>query len=171
MPGIILDAMARLTHVDGKGRARMVDVSDKKATRREATARGGVRLSREAFDLVKRNGLAKGDVLAVAQVAGIQAAKKTWDLIPLCHPLPLDGVQVGLRLDEPTLTVSIEARVRTRGVTGVEMEAMAAVAVAGLAVYDMVKAVDRTARIGEIRLIEKKGGRSGHFRGEPPENP
>lgn len=156
--------MARLTHVDSKGKARMVDVGRKAPTRREAVARADVSLSKEAFELVRRNRAAKGDVLAVAQLAGIQAAKKTWDLIPLCHPLPLDGVEVHLELDARRRLVLIEARARTRAATGVEMEALTAAAVAGLTVYDMVKAVDRTAVVGEIRLIAKRGGRSGSFR-------
>src|SRR5688572_13664148 len=115
---------ARLSHVDRKGKARMVDVTAKAATRREAVARGAVTMSREAFDLVRRNRAAKGDVLAVAQLAGIQAAKRTWELIPLCHPLPLDGVDVTLDLDPSAACVRIEARARTRAATGVEMEAL-----------------------------------------------
>ena len=156
--------MPKLSHVDRKGRARMVDVGRKRATAREALARGSVTMSRVAFDRVARNRLAKGDVMAVARLAGIQAAKKTWELVPLCHPLPLDGVDVDLALDGASRRVLIEARARARAVTGVEMEALVAVAVAGLAVYDMVKSVDREATIGEIRLIEKRGGKSGLFR-------
>jgi cyclic pyranopterin phosphate synthase len=156
--------MARLSHVDSAGKARMVDVSRKAPTRREATARGSVTLSQEAFDLIRRNRAAKGDVLAVARIAGIQAAKRTWELIPLCHPLPLDGIDVRLDLDSTKCAVLIETTARTRAATGVEMEALMAAAVAGLTVYDMVKAVDRTAVVGEIRLIEKRGGRSGRFR-------
>lgn len=156
--------MMKLSHVDRKGGARMVDVGHKRATRREAVARGSVTLSKEAFDLVAGNRAAKGDVLAVARVAGIQAAKRTWELVPLCHPLPLDGIDVRLALDAASHRVLIEARSRARAVTGVEMEALAAVAVAGLTVYDMVKAVDRRAVIGDIRLIEKRGGKSGQFR-------
>jgi cyclic pyranopterin phosphate synthase len=156
--------MAKLTHVDAAGKARMVDVGRKAPTRREATARGSVTLSKRAFDLVRRNRAAKGDVLAVAQIAGIQAAKRTWELIPLCHPLPLDAIDVRVDLDATRRAVLIEATARTRAATGVEMEALTAAAVAGLTVYDMVKAVDRTAVVGEIRLIEKSGGRSGRFR-------
>jgi len=156
--------MPKLSHVDRKGRARMVDVGRKRTTAREALARGSVTMSRVAFDRVARNRLAKGDVMAVARLAGIQAAKKTWELVPLCHPLPLDGVDVDLALDGAPRRVLIEARARARAVTGVEMEALVAVAVAGLAVYDMVKSVDREATIGEIRLIEKRGGKSGLFR-------
>ncbi|MGH9868902.1 MAG: cyclic pyranopterin monophosphate synthase MoaC [Candidatus Polarisedimenticolia bacterium] len=155
--------MARLSHVDRRGKARMVDVGGKRPTRREAIAQGSVTMSREAFDLVRANRVAKGDVLAVAQMAGIQAAKRTWELIPLCHPLPLDSVDVSLRLDARARRVVIEARARTRAATGVEMEALTAVAVAGLAVYDMVKGVDRSAEVGEIRLTRKSGGKSGLF--------
>jgi len=139
----------------------MVDVGHKKVTRRQAVARGSVTLSSEAFDLVRRNGVKKGDVLGVAQMAGIQAAKKTWELVPLCHPLPLDGIDVDLRLEPRSSRVVVEARARARAVTGVEMEALTAVAVACLTVYDMVKGVDRAACIGEIRLVSKQGGKSG----------
>ncbi|MFQ5700370.1 MAG: cyclic pyranopterin monophosphate synthase MoaC [Acidobacteriota bacterium] len=163
--------MSKLSHVDAKGRARMVDVGAKRVTRREATARGCVRMSPEAIELVRANRLAKGDVLAVAQIAGIQAAKRTAELIPLCHPLPLDAVDVDLRLDAPRGCVRIEARARCRAATGVEMEALTAVAVAGLAVYDMVKSVDREAIVGQIRLIRKKGGKSGLFRRPPASGP
>jgi cyclic pyranopterin phosphate synthase len=137
----------------------MVDVGGKPVTRREAVAAGRVRLSPEAFARVRENRLAKGDVLTVAQLAGIQAAKRTSELIPLCHPLPLDAVEVRLTLDSPEQAVLIEARVSCRAVTGVEMEALTAVAVAGLAVYDMVKAVDRAAVVSDIRLVRKSGGR------------
>jgi cyclic pyranopterin monophosphate synthase len=142
----------------------MVDVGRKRPTRREAVARGSVTLSREAFELISRGRAAKGDVLGVARVAGIQAAKRTWELVPLCHPLPLDGVDVDLAVDSATNRVLVEARARARAVTGVEMEALAAVAVACLTVYDMIKAADREAVIGEIRLIEKRGGKSGLYR-------
>lgn len=155
---------ARLTHVDAKGRAKMVDVGAKKVTRREAVARGSVTMSAEALDLVARNKVAKGDVLTVAQVAGIQAAKKTSELIPLCHPLPLDAIDLTLKVDRKAGSVTIEAATRCRGATGVEMEAMTAVAVAGLAVYDMVKAVDREAVVGEIRLVAKRGGKTGVYK-------
>ena len=149
-----------LTHVDPAGKARMVDVGEKPVTRREAVAKGRVRLSAQAFARVKENRLAKGDVLTVAQLAGIEAAKRTFELIPVCHPLPLDGIEVKLTLDEKELSVQIEARARCRAATGVEMEALTAVAVAGLAVYDMVKAVDRAAVVSDIRLVSKTGGRS-----------
>lgn len=156
--------MARkLSHVDRQGKAKMVDVGRKGSTRREAVARATVQLSDEAFDLVSRNRVEKGDVLVVAQIAGIQAAKAASGLIPLCHPIPLDGVDVELALDPDSRRVMIEARARTRGPTGVEMEALTAVAVAGLTVYDMVKSVDRRAVVGEIRLVRKSGGKSGVF--------
>src|SRR5678815_607494 len=153
--------MPKLSHVAVRGKVRMVDVGRKKVTRRQAVARGRVRLSRAAFGLVAPNRVAKGDVLAAAQLAGIQAAKKTSELVPLCHPIPLDGIDVSLQLDARSLRVLIEARARARAVTGVEMEALAAVVVAGLTVYDMVKAADREAVIGEVRLIEKRGGKGG----------
>jgi len=149
----------------------MVDVGAKRATRREAVARGSVTLSSEAFALVRDNRLAKGDVLTVAQIAGIQAAKRTWELVPLCHPLPLDAVEVRLELDARRHRVLIEARARTRAATGVEMEALTAAAVAGLAVYDMVKGVDRAARIDDLRVVRKSGGKSGLFQGEEVDSP
>ncbi len=160
----ILKTMARLSHVDTKGRARMVDVGSKRPTRREAVAEASVHLSAEAFELVRENRLAKGDVLTVAQLAGIQAAKRTWELIPLCHPLPLDAVEVRLTLDTRGRRVLIEAKARTRASTGVEMEALTAAAVAGLAIYDMVKGVDRAARITGLQVVRKSGGKSGVFR-------
>jgi cyclic pyranopterin phosphate synthase len=146
--------MKRLTHVDAAGKARMVDVGEKPVVRRVARAAGEITLSREARALVARNRVKKGDVLAVAQVAGLQAAKRTAELIPLCHPIPLDHVQVRLRLTPRG--VSAEAEVRCAGRTGVEMEALTAVSVALLAVYDMCKAVDRSMSLGRIRLISKE---------------
>jgi len=148
-----------LTHVDARGRVKMVDVGDKPVTAREAIARGSIAMSREARRLVRAGALKKGDPLQAARVAGIMAAKQTAALIPLCHPLPLSNVQVELT---PTSTgYDIEARVRTNAQTGVEMEALTAVAVASLTVYDMVKAVDRSMVIGNIRLVFKSGGRTG----------
>jgi len=148
-----------LTHVDARGRVKMVDVGDKPVTAREAIARGSIAMSREARRLVRAGALKKGDPLQAARVAGIMAAKQTAALIPLCHPLPLSNVQVELT---PTSTgYDIEARVRTTAQTGVEMEALTAVAVASLTVYDMVKAVDRSMVIGNIRLVFKSGGRTG----------
>jgi cyclic pyranopterin phosphate synthase len=148
----------RLTHVGPDGAPRMVDVSAKPATAREAVARGRIRMSRVAVRLAS----AKGDPLQTARLAGIMAAKRTADLIPLCHPLQLSHVEVVLTPRRDGFEV--EARVRTTGSTGVEMEALTAVAVAALTIYDMLKAVDRTMQIGEIRLLEKRGGRSGHFK-------
>lgn len=154
--------MSRLTHLDESGAARMVDVGGKDVTRRRAVARGSVRMSREALALV-REGSRKGDVLQVARIAGIQGAKQTSNLVPLCHPLPLDSVAVDLRIDEATSSVVIEATAKTSGRTGVEMEALTAVGVAALTVYDMVKAVDKAMVIEQICLLEKEGGKSGHF--------
>jgi len=152
----------RLSHVDARGRVRMVDVSDKAATAREAVARGTITMSREALRLIRSHAIAKGDPLQTARLAGIMAAKQTSALIPLCHPLPLTHVSVELT---PTRTgYRIESRVRTSSQTGVEMEALTAVSVAALTVYDMVKAVDKEMVIGDICLVEKKGGRSGHYR-------
>lgn len=154
--------MSRLTHLDESGAARMVDVGGKEVTRRRAVARGSVRMSREALALVLE-GSKKGDVLQVARIAGIQGAKQTSNLVPLCHPLPLDSVAVDLRIDEATSSVVIEATAKTSGRTGVEMEALTAVGVAALTVYDMVKAVDKAMVIEQICLLEKEGGKSGHF--------
>lgn len=152
-----------LTHFDAKGDAHMVDVSDKPVTARTASARGHVSMSREAFDLIRDGRAAKGDVLAVARLAGIMGAKKTAELIPLCHPLPIARVAVELDLDETLPGVRIEATVRTTGQTGVEMEALTAVSTAALTVYDMVKAVDRGMQIGGIRVTLKEGGKSGRY--------
>ena len=154
----------RLSHVDARGRARMVDVSEKAGTVREAVARGTLTLSREACEAVAANRLAKGDLLAVARIAGIQAAKATASLVPLCHPIPLDHVAVDAALDRERCRIEFEARARTRASTGVEMEALTAVTVAGLTAYDMVKAIDRGAVLSEIRLVAKSGGRSGVYR-------
>jgi cyclic pyranopterin phosphate synthase len=151
-----------LTHVDADGNARMVDVADKAVTARQATAEGWVRMGSEALSQVRARTTKKGDVLAVAQLAGIQAAKRTGELIPLCHPLPLDGVQV--TLDAHDDGVRVQATVRCTGRTGVEMEALTAVTVAALTVYDMLKAVDRGMRVEGVRLLAKSGGRSGEWR-------
>mgnify|MGYP001793207400 CR=1 FL=1 len=155
--------MSGLTHFNDKGDAHMVDVSDKAVTARRAVAEGHIKMTAEAYDIVSEKGIKKGDVLAVAQLAGIQGAKKTADLIPLCHPLPLSSVSVDLRLDADLPGVRIEAQVKTTGQTGVEMEALTAVSNAALTVYDMVKAVDKTMQIGGIRLTLKDGGKSGRF--------
>ena len=151
----------RLSHVDAKGRIRMVDVGAKPVTDREAVARGTIAMSAVARKQIRSGAVKKGDPLQAARLAGIMAAKKTSDLIPLCHPLVLTHVSVELT---PTRTgYAIEARVRTSGQTGVEMEALTAVAVAALTLYDMVKAVDKTMTISDVELVEKKGGRSGHY--------
>ena len=158
----------RLSHTDARGRARMDDVSDKAATLREAVARGEVRMEPATLRLIASGALPKGDVLAVARLAGIMAAKRTADLIPLCHPLSLSHVDVELTPEARGARVTIESRVRTRGPTGVEMEALAAVTTAALTLYDMCKAVDRGMTLEGIRLVRKSGGRSGTWarRGE-----
>lgn len=150
---------AKLSHVDEAGRVRMVDVGDKPDTERVAVARGHVAIGAAALQAIRAGRVAKGDPLQAARLAGVMAAKKTADLVPLCHPLPLTHVDVDLRaLDDGYL---VEARVRTRARTGVEMEALTAVSVAALTIYDMVKAIDKTMVIGSIRLVKKTGGRSG----------
>jgi cyclic pyranopterin phosphate synthase len=151
-----------LTHVDAGGAARMVDVSAKAVTAREAVAAGRVTTTPEVIDLLRRDGLPKGDALAVARIAGITGAKRTPDLVPLCHPVALSGVTVDLQLNE--CAVDITATTRTADRTGVEMEALTAVVAAGLAIYDMIKAADRSAVLGEVRLLAKSGGRSGQWR-------
>lgn len=154
--------MSGLTHIDEHGAARMVDVGGKAVTRRKALARGQVRMGAEALRLV-REGSKKGDVLQVARIAGIQGAKRTSDLIPLCHPLPLDSVVLDLQIDDAAGAVVVTATAATSGRTGVEMEALTAVSVACLTVYDMVKAVDKAMVIDQVLLLEKEGGRSGHW--------
>jgi len=153
-----------LTHFDAAGNAVMVDVGDKPATQRAATARGRVTMAQATLKTIAERGFKKGDVLAVAQLAGIMGAKKTHELIPLCHPLALTSVKVELRPDPSANAIEIEATAKVAGQTGVEMEALTAVAVAALTVYDMCKAVDRGMRIGDIRLVHKEGGKSGTFR-------
>ena len=155
--------MDKLSHLDAQGRAKMVDVSDKDITSRIAVARGTIHMRAETLALIRANKIEKGDVFSVARVAGIMAAKKTSELIPMCHPLNITSVEIDLTLAENPARVEIEASVRVSGKTGVEMEAMAAVAVAGLTIYDMCKAVDREMSIGEIRLVKKSGGKSGTF--------
>lgn len=152
-----------MSHIDAAGRARMVDVGSKPITARSATARGSVTMSPDAFAQVGSNSVAKGDVLSVARIAGIMAAKRTADLIPLCHPLGLDGVDLDLELDSSLPGVRVTATARVEARTGVEMEAMVAVSVACLTVYDMVKAVDRSMTIGPTYLVAKSGGRSGLY--------
>jgi cyclic pyranopterin monophosphate synthase len=153
---------SRLSHVDARGHVRMVDVGDKPATAREAVARGRISMSKAAVAAIRSGTVKKGDPLQTARVAGIMAAKRTADLIPLCHPLPLTHIDV--TLSERRDGYTIEARVRTTAQTGVEMEALTAVSVAALTIYDMVKAVDKAMMIGDVRVIEKRGGRSGDYR-------
>ncbi|MFN3146000.1 MAG: cyclic pyranopterin monophosphate synthase MoaC [Paracoccaceae bacterium] len=155
--------MSGLTHFDEAGRAHMVDVSDKNVTARVAVAAGVVRMSAETLALVAEGRAAKGDVLGVARLAGIMAAKRTAELIPLCHPLPVTKVSVDLVPDPALPGVRIEATVKTTGQTGVEMEALTAVSVAALTVYDMVKAVEKGMEIADIRLVLKDGGKSGRY--------
>ncbi|MBM3942663.1 MAG: cyclic pyranopterin monophosphate synthase MoaC [SAR202 cluster bacterium] len=150
-----------LTHLDDQGRVQMVDVGDKPVTSREALARGHVTVLPETLRLIQQGLMKKGDVLTVAQLAGIMGAKRTSELIPLCHPLPLDKISVELSVDPEQGRINISASARTSGKTGVEMEALTAVSVAALAVYDMCKAVDRGMRIEGIRLVRKRGGQSG----------
>jgi cyclic pyranopterin monophosphate synthase len=155
--------MGKLSHLDDHGRAKMVDVSDKDITSRIAVARGTIRMRAATLALILDDKIEKGDVFSVARVAGIMAAKKTSELIPMCHPLNITSVEIDLTPVENPARVEIEARVRVSGKTGVEMEAMTAVSVAGLTIYDMCKAVDREMTIGEIRLVKKSGGKSGTF--------
>jgi len=155
--------MAQLSHLDAEGRARMVDVTEKDITRRVAVARGKIFMRAETLAMIVEKRVAKGDVLSVARVAGIMGAKKTPDLIPMCHPLNITSVEISLTPKKNPSRVEIEATVKVTGQTGVEMEAMTAVAICGLTIYDMCKAVDREMSIGEIRLIKKTGGKSGTF--------
>jgi cyclic pyranopterin phosphate synthase len=160
--------MKELSHIDEKGQARMVDVTEKAPTLRQAVARGQVRMRPETVARIEEGGIPKGDVLATARIAGIMAAKKTGELIPMCHPLELTGIEVFFACDAARGEIGIEAKVRTVGRTGVEMEALTAVGVAALTIYDMCKSVDREMTIADIRLISKRGGKSGPFlRGAP----
>jgi cyclic pyranopterin monophosphate synthase len=154
----------RLTHLDSSGRARMVDVGDKPATERRAVARATVRVSAETLRAVSEGDAPKGDVLGVARIAGIQAAKRTSELIPLCHPLALSFAGVEATVDSDRNEIVLTAEARTTGPTGVEMEALTAATVAALTVYDMIKAIERGAEIAEVVLVEKSGGRSGEWR-------
>ena len=158
--------MAKLSHLDKDGKAAMVDVSDKAASARVAVAKGSITMLPATLALIQEGGVAKGDVLSVARLAGIMGAKRTPDLIPLCHPLALSSVKVELTPDPDRAAIDIEATCKVVGPTGVEMEALTAVAVAALTVYDMCKAVDRGMTIGEIRLVHKSGGKSGTFEAE-----
>jgi cyclic pyranopterin phosphate synthase len=153
----------KLSHLDESGRPRMVDVSDKPETAREATATGSVIMSTETLRLAVSGAGKKGDVLTTARLAGIMAAKRTHELIPLCHPLPLTGIDVDLSPDEPRSAIDIIATVRTTAKTGVEMEALTAVSVAALTVYDMLKAAQKDIRITDVRLVQKTGGKSGDY--------
>lgn len=153
----------QLTHINDQGRAKMVSVEDKSPTLRTAIASGTVRMSPSTFSHLMRGDNKKGDVLSVAQVAGIMAAKRTSDIIPMCHPLMLTGCDIAFALDDQTSSVRIEATVTTFGPTGVEMEALTAVSAAALTLYDMLKAVDKNMTIADICLLEKKGGLSGHY--------
>jgi cyclic pyranopterin phosphate synthase len=156
-------AKPELSHLDQEGRARMVDVGHKSETERIAVAMGEVVMQAETLALIRAGNLKKGDLVTTAEIAGVMAAKKTHDLIPLCHPLPIDHVLVSIAFDDDLPGVSITARVRTSGKTGVEMEALTAVSVAALTVYDMAKAVEKSMRIGNIRLVEKRGGSGGDY--------
>jgi cyclic pyranopterin phosphate synthase len=155
--------MSELSHLDSEGQARMVDVGGKAVTERTAVARGSVVMKPETLRLIKEGNMKKGDVLGTARVAGIMAAKRTWELIPLCHPLQIDKVSVDFEIDEDNSKIDIEAMVKCHGKTGVEMEALTAVSVAALTIYDMAKAVERTMRITDIHLVRKEGGKSGLF--------
>lgn len=158
--------MGDFTHFNEDGRARMVDVGSKNETVRIAVAAGRVIVSHETFEMIKSGGMKKGDVLGTAQIAGIMAAKRTSDIIPMCHPLMLTGIDIKFNMDESTPAVGITARVGCRGVTGVEMEALTAVSAAALTIYDMCKAVQKDMVIDDIRLISKTGGKSGDWRRE-----
>lgn len=158
-----MDKNMQLTHFDEKGNARMVDVSEKNVTSRQATARGRIRVSQAVYEAITKKQIAKGDVLTVATTAGIMGVKKTWELIPMCHILPLTGCSIEWELKEETCEIYCLCTARCTGRTGVEMEALTGVSAALLTVYDMCKAMDKTMEIGEIRLLEKDGGKSGHF--------
>jgi cyclic pyranopterin phosphate synthase len=155
--------MSEFSHLDSEGRIRMVDVSEKPETLRQATAQGRVSMTLKTFDLIRNQKVKKGNVLETARLAGIMASKKTWDLIPLCHPLPISHAQVDFFPEEDTGSIRIEATVRFSGQTGVEMEALTAVSVAALTIYDMCKSYDRAMTISDICLLKKTGGKSGSF--------
>jgi cyclic pyranopterin phosphate synthase len=157
----------KLTHLDAAGNAHMVDVSEKQVTTRIAVASGRVSMLPETLQLIQSGMAKKGDVIATARIAGIMAAKRTHELIPLCHPLAISRITVDLEINEPANAVDVTASVKVEGKTGVEMEALTAVSVACLTVYDMVKAVDRGIVISDVKLIEKLGGKSGHFKADP----
>jgi cyclic pyranopterin phosphate synthase len=156
--------MAKLTHLDVRGDARMVDVSGKSSTHREAVAEGSIIMQQETLRLIRDRGISKGDVLGVARLAGIMTAKRTSEIIPLCHPLNISSVSVDFKFDKKQSRINIESRVKSTGKTGVEMEALTAVAAAALAIYDMCKSADKDMVISDISLREKRGGKSGLFR-------
>lgn len=155
--------MADFSHFNEEGRAKMVDVGGKEVTRRTAVAVGRVLVNQECFGLIKSGGLKKGDVLGTAQIAGIMGAKKTWEVIPMCHPIMINGANITFHLNEEDLAVEIRSEVKCSGVTGVEMEALTAVSIAALTVYDMCKAVQKDMVIDQIHLVSKSGGKSGDF--------
>jgi cyclic pyranopterin monophosphate synthase len=157
-------ASPRLTHLDEKGQARMVDVTEKNVTSRIATARATVRMRPETLSMILSGGIPKGDVFSAARIAGIMAAKRTHELIPLCHPLAITAVTLDFTSDQPQSQINIEATVKVDGRTGVEMEALTAAAIAALTLYDMCKAIDREMTIEHVNLVEKSGGKSGHFK-------
>ena len=159
-------AEAGFTHLDGRGQARMVDVGDRDASNREAAAEGRICMSRPLFERLRQGEIEKGDVLAVARLAALQAAKRTWELVPLCHPIPIHGVRVEVELDDAATAVVLRARVHTHARTGVEMEALTAVMVGLLTVYDMAKSFDPGMVIGPVRLLCKDGGRHGPWQAE-----
>ena len=152
------------THINEQGRGKMVDVSEKQITSRLALAHAKIKMHKETFEKVKQGHMKKGDVLSVAQVAGITGAKKTWDIIPMCHPLMLTGIDINFEYDEADSAIHIYASVSNEGKTGVEMEALTACSVAALTIYDMCKAVDKDMEISQIHLVEKIGGKSGHYK-------
>ena len=156
--------MKALSHLDKEGKVRMVDVSEKSSTKREAVARGSVHMKPLTIQLITDNAIAKGDVISVAKIAGIMGAKKASELIPLCHPLSITTIAIEITLDESRNAVDVEATAKTVGQTGVEMEALTAVSVAALTIYDMCKAVDKEMIISDIMLMEKRGGKSGEFK-------
>lgn len=159
----------KLTHFDEEGRSRMVDISQKKITMREAVARGSVFMKPETLKLIKEKGISKGDVLSVARIAGIQGAKKTSELVPLCHPLNIDSIEIYFYLDEKN-KIDVESRVKIEAKTGAEMEALTAVLISALTIYDMCKAVDKGMVISDVCLMEKRGGKSGEYKRQLPIN-
>ncbi|MGB5822991.1 MAG: cyclic pyranopterin monophosphate synthase MoaC [Proteocatella sp.] len=152
------------SHINSQGRGKMVDVSEKEVTQRTAIAHAQIQMNEETFQKVKQGYMKKGDVLAVAQVAGISGAKKTWDIIPMCHPLMLTGIDIEFEYDDENSMIHIYATVSNEGKTGVEMEALTACTTAALTIYDMCKAIDKDMEISNIHLLEKKGGKSGHYK-------